>query len=327
VRRLFFACAIVAGCDRPVPPIPPPVAGSPAIERRAPPPPIPLPTRAQTALSGRDAAVLEAVEKELTEVLEQAIETDLLVLRGRVRERLGRDEAALADFAAALQRAGDRHELRRCRLALLEKHELWAELALDLDYLDDATLRLLRARARAKAGEAARAVEDYGVLIAASPEDPVLRSERAACAMEAGSYAMAFADSTYLVEHFPTAENYARRGGFRRRTNGTEKALEDFSRGLELDPKNVESLIGLAELLMKTDPKKAIALSSIALEQTTENPHAWFVRGVSRLYLKERDGGAEDLRRAMQLKPGLAEMGNHLLSLPYEQLLKERAKT
>jgi len=330
VRHVLIAGLFVAGCSKPAPPVvvtpplPPPAAVKPA--------PLSAAKLAQKAEAALVAGEVPAdLEKELTEAITRKADADLLAARGSLRERMGRGDEALADYAQAIQLAADRLELRRRRMALLEKHQRWNELSLDLDYFvaadeKDLALRLKRARARVHIQDFAHAIEDFTVLIDASPEDDPLRMERARCASEVGQRELAVGDVTHVLLKAPSAELYATLGGYEWRERRFEETRQYYEKGLKLDAKNFSCLCGMAEILPRREPKVAFELADLAVTVNPKSARALFLRGQARLFLLDRNAAADDLLKAMDMDPSLKDQGMVLLDTPVEQLLKDRQK-
>ncbi len=329
VRHVLIAGLLVAGCSKPAPPVvvtPPPAPAPPAKPAR--------PTAAQLVQKVEAALVSGAVwadlDGELTEALQLKADADLLAARGSVRERMGRSNEALADYADAIRLAADRVELRRRRMALLEKQRQWGELSLDLDYIvavdADPALRLKRAQVRARIEDFAHAVEDYTVLIEASPEDDALRMERARCAIEVGLRELAVGDLTHVLLKAPSADLYAMLGACEWRERRVAKTREYYEKGLKLDAKNFACLCGMAEVLARRDPKLAFEHADRAVALDPRSARALFLRGEARIFLLDRDAAVEDLLKAMDLDPSLKDPGTVLLNTSVEQLLKNRQK-
>jgi tetratricopeptide (TPR) repeat protein len=333
---LMFAALLAAGCGKPgtpsvtAPPVvtPGPLPGPGQVPQAD---PMAVVKKVDAALAAPDGVDWAALEKECTQAVEKNAKPDFLAARGSVRAKLGRDDEAMADFEAALRLAADRHEWRRRRLDLLERRKMWAELSLDLDYLvgldeKDLALRLKRAKARLAGGEWARAVEDYRLLVEAQPDNEELRFARAKAAVEAGDRELAVADVSNILAKKPSADLYAHRGEIQWRFKIKAKAREDFEKGLELDPKNVRCLIGLIEVVVKEEPPKAVELATRAIEIDEKSTGAWYLRGLARLYLKDRENGTKDLEKAVSLDPTIKEIVTSLLAATYEDLMKDRGK-
>jgi tetratricopeptide (TPR) repeat protein len=317
---------VLAGCDKPPAPVPPP-----------PPPPVPVKVDPDPAAAVKkvDASLASgqgdwaALEKELAEFIAKKPSADLHSLRGRVLEKLGREDEALAEHSKAIALASDRHELRKHRLGLLERRKAWGEITTDLDFLiagEESSLELRRARAKARMELAlfAEAAQDLTVLLNADPENAELRLARATCSHECTNRELAVADITHVIRAKPSADLYARRALFQRHSAWFDKARDDYQAGLALDANHLDCLIGLAALKILKATKDALALAERAVAAHPKSAHAWFLRGQAKYLLGHRNEAIDDLDKSVELDGGLREQVIALKSTTVEQILKER---
>ncbi len=323
MRQLAVVVSLLAACHKPGPP-PPVVAESP----RAAPAAAPVDERA-VILAEIERGDFAAAEGRLTALIQQQPSVDLHALRATVRERLGRDDDALDDLTRALTLGADRIDLRRRRVPMLEKRAMWAELALDLDCIvaEDpaAGLRLKRAQAKARIGDHAGAVRDYDALIEKEPENDALRLDRARSILEVGDWERSIADVTHVLLKQPTAAMYGHRGHVYWRVRLEEKAVADFRKGLELDAGEPRCLVGMAEIVLKREPARCVEFATRAIAADGGAANSWFLRGMARLLLGEREKAAGDFAKAAEIDPSLKERGAQLMTVPRDQLLQEAA--
>lgn len=81
-----------------------------------------------------------------------------------------------------------------------------------------------------------------------------------------------------------------------------KQAIEDWSKVIELNPKNSEAyiLIGRDKLDLK-DYRGAIKDLNKAIEFDAENAVAHYYRGVAKLYLHQNKGACQDFNKAGEL--------------------------
>jgi tetratricopeptide (TPR) repeat protein len=86
-----------------------------------------------------------------------------------------------------------------------------------------------------------------------------------------------------------------------------DNAIADFSRAIELDPKNVNALISRGRAYSELDQlAKAVVDFSSAIQLAPEFPFAWYNRGNAYLRFGEWDKAVADYSRAIELAPNYA---------------------
>lgn len=144
-----------------------------------------------------------------------------------------------------------------------------------------------------RTGEAGRAEENVARIMeiwATSSSDTVnLLYERALQSRAAGENGLADALLDHVVGLAPNfAQGYALRGAIRLDSNDQVGAIEDFSKVLELEPRQFEVRQTLAELLLANGEKyEAYVMYQKVLEW---NPHSDSARRVARELRREIDG-------------------------------------
>jgi tetratricopeptide (TPR) repeat protein len=113
--------------------------------------------------------------------------------------------------------------------------------------------------------------------------------QRAVASADGGDYDLALALLDHVVglaPHF--SEGYATRGAIRLREEDQDGAISDFSKALELEPRQFEVRIELAEILLGNNAKReAYDMFQKALEW---NPHDDHARRRARALRRELDG-------------------------------------
>lgn len=113
--------------------------------------------------------------------------------------------------------------------------------------------------------------------------------QRAAESADAGVYDLAAALLDHVVGLTPNfAQGYALRGSVRLAQEDREGAIEDFSKVLELEPRQFEVRMALAEILLAGDEKRAAyEMYQKVLEW---NPHDEHARQRARALRRDLDG-------------------------------------
>lgn len=144
-----------------------------------------------------------------------------------------------------------------------------------------------------RVGDALRAEENVGRIIeiwADAPSDTVdLLFARAELAAENGAFDLSLTLLDHIVGLAPNfAQGYALRGSVRLTQDDRVGAIQDFTRTLELEPRQFEVRSTLAELLLSGGEKRdAYEMFQKALEW---NPHDENARQRSRVLRRELDG-------------------------------------
>ncbi|OFX04329.1 MAG: hypothetical protein A3E78_14530 [Alphaproteobacteria bacterium RIFCSPHIGHO2_12_FULL_63_12] len=138
--------------------------------------------------------------------------------------------------------------------------------------------------------DAAAAVERIEAIWADAQSDTVdILFERAVAAADAGKIDLAGALLDHAVGLAPSfAQAYALRGAVRLREDDQAAAITDFSRAIELEPRQFEARIALAEIMLAGgDKRSAYAMLQKALEW---NPHEEHARMRARKLRDDLDG-------------------------------------
>ena len=140
-----------------------------------------------------------------------------------------------------------------------------------------------------RAGDAAAAELTVGRIVAIwsdSQSDTVdVLYGRARASADAGNFDLASALLDHIIGLSPNfAQGYALRGVVRLASKDTQGAVDDLSKALELEPRQFEVRIALAEMLLARDEKEeAYAMFQKALEW---NPHDETARDRARMLLR-----------------------------------------
>jgi len=99
---------------------------------------------------------------------------------------------------------------------------------------------------------------------------------RAEAAAEAGAFDLSAALLDHAIGLSPSfAQSYALRGAVRLRTDDQVGAISDFTRAIELEPRQFEAAIALAEIMLAGGDKRgAYDMFQLALEWNPHEPHA-----------------------------------------------------
>ncbi|MCB2113766.1 MAG: hypothetical protein KDD85_09485 [Parvularculaceae bacterium] len=99
---------------------------------------------------------------------------------------------------------------------------------------------------------------------------------RAEAAADAGAYDVASALLDHAIGLGPSfAQAYALRGAVRLREDDQVGSISDFSRAIELEPRQFEAKIALAEIMLAGGDKRgAYDMFQLALEWNPHEPHA-----------------------------------------------------
>jgi tetratricopeptide (TPR) repeat protein len=327
VRLRLCLVLLLVGCDPPPapPPPPPPPPAPPAPVQED---PAAVLKRARAALGAGNGSWAD-LDRELTAAIERARpDPELHATRADVRERMGREDEAYADYKRAVDLASDRPEFRRRRLRLTEKFGSTGEVATELEFIvaawpDDLDLRLRKARALARDGRHQDALADFSLVLDKRPDDDPLWLERAACAIEAKDRERAVADITHLIARKPTADLYALRGDYQARFSFFIEAEADFRRGLEHDDSHPSALVGLTRIRIHTGRSDEALPLAERLIEVKPSGLAYLLRGEAYVHLQRWEDpycpdprtelARRDLAKAVELDPSLADVAKDLL--------------
>lgn len=162
--------------------------------------------------------------------------------RGSAHLKLGDLAAALADYQVAIELSPPYHEVfmnlgHCCRLMGRWRDAVAAyDRSLDLEP-DQSEALLVRAQALEALGEVERAFEDYCEVLRLQPDDWRASASRAVLHYEAGRHAESRADLDRAIGLVPgCAELYRNRGVVLTDLGEMERALDDFTNYLEMEP-------------------------------------------------------------------------------------------
>jgi tetratricopeptide (TPR) repeat protein len=99
-----------------------------------------------------------------------------------------------------------------------------------------------------------------------------------------------------------TAWDYSKKGGSNHYNGNYKEAIQDFTKAIELDPKNYNSYRGRgwSSLALK-DYRGAIQDYTRAIELKPENGDPYRGRGLAKVVLGDKDGGCLDWSKAGEL--------------------------
>lgn len=127
---------------------------------------------------------------------------------------------------------------------------------------------------------------------------------------EMGQWREALEDTTVLVNDSATADEEAvlLHGDAQAATGDADAAERTYRAVLEQDPFCREAFLSLERLYEQNDLwDKALAVCDEAIEAIADFAEAYKVRGGVKLHLHDEAGAADDLKRALEKKPELAQ--------------------
>lgn len=241
--------------------------------------------------------------------------------RGAARAALCEYEAAIADFTEALRLDPNRasaHLRRALAFAELKEHERAAEdleayLQLaeseppDPEELLLALSKLGECRLETDEGEAA--VTAFNRAIETEPTSVAAWIGRARGWLLSDRRDQAISDLTQAIELWPEcAEAYSERGLIHKEQGDYAAALDDYSRAVELDPRQPEPKIRLAWLLATCpaaefrDPLRAVKLAAAACDESDgDDPIPLDTLAAAYAAAKEFDRAVATIDRALPL--------------------------
>jgi tetratricopeptide (TPR) repeat protein len=209
--------------------------------------------------------------------------------------------------------------------------------------LDPAADAFQRAEQHARQNEFGLAIDDYTTAIQLDPKQSKAYLGRGTCYLRLGRLGEAIADFQQLDPRQPEvrgelAEAYFQRAGTYFDESDVGKAMADYEKVVQVEPKYGKAYLGLARCCLKqNDYDKAIAelqeakqwLSPQALTPGPEFAEAYLRRGLARQEHHDLDGAIADFVEAVRLDPEnrLGYQSRKEYAEPYlergTQLLKE----
>ncbi len=185
----------------------------------------------------------------------------------------------------------------------------------------------IRGRALANKYECARAIEEFDRAINANPNDPRYYLGRANCSLYGhgnmansaeevaerasslnavidGDLSAAIkADSKYALAYFERAK--ARQIVFQHATADPALALSDFDKALEMEPENLDFLLGRAHFLLidLKDEKRGLEDMALLIKREPMEPGHLYVRGRFFIEAGRFSEAIQDLSMALKLEP------------------------
>ena len=161
---------------------------------------------------------------------------------------------------------------------------------------------LMRARAYVSNGQPDRAIGDFSNVITSRPRDTQALTERAAVYLELKDFQPAIADADKaLATDSKLADAYNVRGGALQGTGNPAKALEDFTRAIELAPTQDYYLQRGAVYQTLGEHRRAIADFDQAIGFFPRAPEGYYARAKSRVAVGDLKGAKADQEFANNL--------------------------
>lgn len=274
-------------------------------------------------LSGNDAEALTDVNQALALAPDEA---RLIGIRGQIQQSLGKRDAAIADFVAALKIDPILDS------AMSGLKELGAENSMDQTWslcaggshgsarIDTCTAVLARkglqpdwvANARenrsigySEVGDFLSATTDLTVAINATPWDGQPYAFRSAAYRAQNQNDQALADAERAVMLMPSSgQAYGERGWVRNRKGDLEGALQDATHAIDLDPKIADNfMLRAAVQKRRNKPDDAISDYTSAIRLSPDFSEAYRSRAEVYLQKKQPDQAIDDASTALRLQP------------------------
>jgi tetratricopeptide (TPR) repeat protein/predicted Ser/Thr protein kinase len=229
---------------------------------------------------------------------------------GVLRQRQGDHAAAAELYREAIRKGRKRADSWSALEKALVKLKRWAEVESACgdglkEFPDDAVLHWDRALARAEQGNAEGALEDYRKALALKPGEAGLERDVGVTLAKLGRMEEAIAPLERAVAG-GRADIAPLLGTCLMNQGKLDEARAAYDRGVAALPKDPMAWFGRAQLLHRMGkPAEALADLDRAVGLRPEFAEAVGFRGVVKLDLKQTRGAADDLRRAIELKPAL----------------------
>ncbi|MGE0667265.1 MAG: tetratricopeptide repeat protein [Sphingomonadales bacterium] len=234
--------------------------------------------------------------------------------RAQANARLNRVDAAIADYARAVELAPTRgYLLADFARFLMSRNRTGDALALYDDYLrrfpNDVQVLAERARARLKAGLLDLALQDYGKAIRLAPSDTRLRLARAFVSHDNGRFEDAVADYTAAIR--AGAKGYDvhyRRGIAFYALNRRAEALADLSKAIADNPGFAPAYTARGALhQMSGDGTAAIADFSAVIDLKPDSAEAYLDRAKEYQRQLATEPAINDYASVLRFDPGNLE--------------------
>ncbi|NOX56432.1 MAG: tetratricopeptide repeat protein, partial [Planctomycetes bacterium] len=230
-------------------------------------------------VSREDVLPLQEAYERFTSLLEQSPTAELFHARALVAAELGQNEAALDDFAAAIERAP------KLVSAYINRGNLLRKL-----------------------GQLDGALHDYDTAIRLEPNSAVAFHNRGILWAQKKNLDRAIADATRAIALDPQfADAYNNRGVYWRDKGRYQKALEDYSRAIELEPNLAAAYANRGYVFKELgQPKQALedyrkALSLAPELAQAHNDLAWLRATCPEESYRSADEAVQHARRACEL--------------------------
>ncbi len=185
----------------------------------------------------------DLAEIELTRAIRLAPDNpEGFLLRGQVSEQQGKDDRALDDYSATLQRDMSQLLTFTQRLLAFTARRDFDRAVADADQSSQVNQRIchtcfLRGTLYARRNEWTKAVADYNQILQHDPTNGVAYRRRGDASAQLSEWAKAVADYTESLRLDPDKiETFNNRGEALLRLGQTDQALADFTAALQLAP-------------------------------------------------------------------------------------------
>lgn len=150
--------------------------------------------------------------------------------------------------------------------------------------------------------DATRIIEEASAALDKNPNDLAARVARSEAALEGKQYAMAIEDFTVLIDKAPTSLAYFKRGQAYEHEGVDDKAIDDYTRSLELDDKSLYAYFFRGGLYSRKGMyRKAIADYDATIALWADNVHFFYTRGDTYYRMADYDSAIRDWQKAMAL--------------------------
>jgi len=185
-------------------------------------------------------------------------ETSRLLARAAAKQSIGNTEAALADYAEAIEGTATPHPSALTERGLLRMNSgdpagalADFERAVSLAPASDLP-RALRASVWVRLGETRKAFDEYGALVSLRPPSLLGYWGRGDLRADLGDYHGAVSDYTAILVRQPfQAKLFLNRGNARRAIGELTEAIKDYDHAVRLDPKDALAWTNRAEARRK----------------------------------------------------------------------------
>lgn len=148
-----------------------------------------------------------------------------------------------------------------------------------------------------------KALEDYSQAIRLDPTEAIYYTSRALCYLDTGSLDAAVKDLSSVIDMNPSSSDlyaaYVLRGTVYERNKEDIKALQDYTRAIEINPGSVDIhfRMGLVNRRLK-NYEESIEDFCRVIELDAANGDAYYERGTTYAYLKDKDNVLKDFKSA-----------------------------